>query len=164
MDPVSRRPRLLSASVAVLAAVVTVGAAGFYSWNAIGLGAVGVFLLGVGLATARNGIVTAAAAALVLTAFLAGLAGAPPLPLLLAVIAAILAGDLGNTAVGLGAQLGNDASAYRLEATHMGASGVVGLLTGGLGYGLFQVGAGGQPIIALVFLVVAAVLLVEAIG
>ncbi len=164
MEPVSRRPRLLSASVAVLAGLVTVGAAGFYSWNAIALGAVGVFLLAAGLATARNGIVTGGAAALVVSAFLAGLAGAPPVPLLLAAIAAILAGDLGNTAIGLGAQLGTDARTYRLEATHMGASGFVGVLTGGLGYGLFQVGAGGQPIVALVFLVVAAVLLVEAIG
>lgn len=164
MDPVSRGPRLLSGAVAVLAAVVAVGAGGFYSWAALGLGAVGVFFLVAGLATARNGLVTTGAGALVLAAFIAGLAGAPPIPLLFALIAAILAWDLGNTAIGLGEQLGAEARTYRLEATHMASTGLVGALTAGLGYALFQVGAGRRPLAALVLLVVAAVLLVEAIG
>ncbi len=163
MEPVSRRPSRATGAAGVLAGLVTVGAAGYYSWGALGLGSVGLFLLVVGLVGARHRIVTGGAAALVLGAFFSGIAGAPAVPLLLAVTTAVIAWDFANAAISFGEQLGTAASTIRLEATHMASTGFVGVAVAGLGYTLFQVGTGRQPIAALVLLVVAAVLLVEAV-
>jgi hypothetical protein len=52
----------------------------------------------------------------------------------------------------------------RLEAAHLAASTAVGVAVLGVGFGLYRVGTGGKPIAVLLLLVIAAVLLVEALS
>jgi hypothetical protein len=76
----------------------------------------------------------------------------------------VLAWDVGGSAISVGAQLGRDADTVRLEAVHIAASTALGAVVVGVGYGLYRAGPGEQPVVALVLLVVAAVLLVEALS
>jgi hypothetical protein len=77
---------------------------------------------------------------------------------------AVLAWDAGWNAIGVGAQLGREADTVRLEAAHLAASTAVGVAVLGVGFGLYRVGTGGKPIAVLLLLVIAAVLLVEALS
>lgn len=163
MSDIVRAPAVLSSGVAAAVAAGSVVAAGAFSWSALGVGTAGLLVLAVGLQRGSNGAVTLGAATLAVGSFLAGIDGAPALPVLLGVTGAVLAWDVGTGAITLGNQLGRAAETRRLEAVHVTASAAVGTTTVGLGYGLFLAGSGGQPIAAVVFLLVAAVLLVVAL-
>ena len=109
-------------------------------------------------------MVTIGAFGLFVGGIIAGIQSAPVVPVLISVTFSVLAWDVGGSAISIGKQLGRDADTRRIEAVHMTASGAVGMVTAGVGYGLYQTGAGEQSVAALVFLLIAAVLLVEALG
>ncbi|WP_122090576.1 DUF7519 family protein [Halalkalicoccus subterraneus] len=161
MNRVDRSPAPLSRRVSLVAALVAVLSSGFYSWLALGLGAIGFLLLATGLARGTTRPVTLGAAGLAGGALAAGVEGAPVPTVLAGVAGAVLAWDVGINAIVIGRQLGREAGTERLEAVHAVASAGVGLATAGAGYGLYRMGTGEQPVAALVFLLVAAVLLLE---
>ncbi len=160
---IDRSPTRLGRWASTGAGVVALASVGLYSWPALVAGTLGLLLLGVGLVRGTNGLVDGGAFALIAGGVLAGAEGAPVLPVLVGVVFAVLAWDFGGTAIGVGAQLGREADTVRLEATHLAASTAVGAMVVGVGFGLYRVGTGGQPIATLLLLVIAAVLLVEAL-
>lgn len=163
MKPISRSPSQGCQLGALVMGVLSLGASGYYSWPALVVGTAGFGLLAVGLLRGSNGNVTVGAFGLFVAAITSGAGGAPIGPVLLSVITAVLAWDYGGTAISIGRQLGTEARTGRIEAVHMGASALVGISTAGVGYGLYWAGSGGQPITAVVFLVLAAVFLVLAL-
>jgi len=160
---IDRSPARLSSVLAVSAAFVALGASGFYSWPALAVGAAGLVLLAAGVARGSTAAVTLGAFGLFVGAIVAGVRGAPVVPVLISATATVLAWDIGGYAVSIGRQLGRDADTARIEAVHATASAGVGTVTAGVGYGLFRAATGGQPVTALLFLVVAAVLLIGAL-
>jgi hypothetical protein len=164
MKPIDRAPTRLSRWVSVSAAFVALGASGFYSWPALAVGTLGLLLLVVGLVRGANAAVTTGAFGLFVGGIVAGVGSAPVVPVLVSVTFAVLAWDVGGSAISIGKQLGREADTIRIEAVHMTASGVVGVVTAGVGYGLYHTGTGEEPVVTLVFLLIAAVLLVEALG
>lgn len=164
MRAVDRSPARLSGVASVAAGLVALVATGRYSWPALAAGAIGLLILVVGVAQGTRARVSVGAFGLFGGAILAGAQGAGVLPVLVGVTSAVLAWDAGGSAVGIGAQLGRDADTVRLEAVHLLSSLAVGAVVAGVGYGLYRTATGGQPVAALVLLVVAAVLLVEALS
>ncbi len=163
MNPIRRSPSSGCRWGAIVAGLLALGTSGFYSWPALLVGASGFALLAIGLLRGSNANVTGGAFGLFVAAILAGAGAGPVGPVLISVITAVLAWDYGGTAIGLGNQLGTEANTARLEAVHMGGSALVGTVTAGVGYGLYWTGSGGQPVTALVFLVLAAVFLALAL-
>jgi hypothetical protein len=161
---IDRSPARLGRLASMSAGLLALASSGLYSWPAFATGTFGLSLLLVGLVRGSHGFVTGGAFVLFLGGILAGAGGAPVLPVLVGVTAAVLAWDLGENAIGIGAQLGRGADTVRLEAVHIAASTVVGAVVAGVGFGLYRVGTGEHPVAALVLLVIAAVLLVEALS
>ena len=161
--PVDRRPGRVGATLALLPALVATLAGGLYTWPGLLLGVTGFLTLAGGLARGSRAAVTLGATGLFIGTVLAGAEGAPVGPVLVGATAAVVAWDVATTAVSVGEQLGRDAATARLEATRALASVGVGVVTVGLSYGVYLAGAGGRPVAALLFLLVAAVLLVAAL-
>lgn len=164
MTGISREPARRSRRIAVAAGLLALASAGSYSWPALGIGAVGLTALGLGLIRGRHGRVTLGALGLFLGAIAAGATGAPVEAVLVAVTSAVIAWDVGGSAISVGSQLGREADTARLEAVHVAGSVGVGFAVAGVGYGLFRVAAGGQPVTALLFFLLSAVLLLEVLG
>lgn len=163
MKPIDRSPAPLSSVVSCGAAVVAGVATGLYSWQALGVGVLGMTLVGAGIISGGRGAVTVGCVGLFVAAVVSGIQGAPAGAVLPSVTATVLAWDTGTTAISLGRQLGRDAPTVRLESMHIGASAGVGALTAGTGYLIYEVAAGGRPLSALLLLVVAAVVLLTAV-
>lgn len=163
MKPIQRSPSSLCQWGSLGAGFIAVATSGFFAWTALGVGIVGFALLLVGLIRGSNANVTVGAFGLFLAGLLAGVWGGPVGLVLVSVTAAVLAWDYGGTAISIGEQLGREADTGRLEIVHMASSGTVGMVTAGIGYGLYLGGSGGQPVVALVFLILAAVFLAQAL-
>ena len=161
---IDRSPTRLGRWASTGAGVLALVSVGLYSWPALVAGVLGLSLLLAGLGRGSGGFVDGGASALVVGGVIAGAGGAPVLAVLIGVAFAVLAWDTGWNAVGVGAHLGREADTVRLEAVHLAASAAVAALVVATGFGLYRLGTGDQPVVALVLLVVAAVLLVEALG
>lgn len=157
--PIDRSPARLSSAAAVGAALLALVSSGSASILALLLGALGVALTLGGLLVARRGPITVGATLLFVGTLVAGVAGAGVLPLLVSVAASVLTWDLGRNAVDVGAQLGRRADTTGIELVHAGASVLIVSLSAGLGYAVFDAAAGGQPVVALVALLLSGVLL-----
>jgi hypothetical protein len=162
LDRMDRSPPYLSSGLAVVAGAVAVTASTYDPLALVGSVA-GVFLLVAGLATGRRGLVTLASGVLVAAVLQAGTADAPVFATLLGVAAALLAFDLGTTAVDLGEQLGRETPARRLELVHAAASTLVGTGFVLAGFAIHEFATGGQPLSAVFGLVIAAVVLLAAL-
>jgi hypothetical protein len=160
---VDRRPARPSRGLALAAGLAAVGTSGAYAPAALGVGALGLLVLAAGLVRGRDAAVTLGGAGLVVAGVVAGVRGAPPAPVLVAVTASVVAWDAGGTATSVGRQLGRAAETRRLEAVRAGASLAVGAGTAGVGYAVFRTATGGQPAAALLFALLAATLLVVAL-
>jgi hypothetical protein len=160
---IDRSPARLSSALAVSAAALAAGTSALSSTVALAgsLGGLALFAVGV-VAGSRRGL-TLGAGVLLLSALVGGLLSGAAYLLLPGVIATVLAWDFGEQAINVGEQLGREADTAQLEATHAAGSTVVGVGAGALGYGVYLVSSGGQPVTALVFLLLAAVVLTSAL-
>lgn len=160
---IDRSPAALSSALAASAAALSAGASALTSTLGLGLGAAGFLLVAAGVVRDRRGAVALGAASLAVAALGGGVVTAAPYLLLPGVIASVLAWDFGEQAITVGDQLGREADTAQLEATHAAASTVVGVGAGGLGYAVYLGASGGQPVTALVFLLLGAVVLTSAL-
>ncbi|WP_256299719.1 DUF7519 family protein [Haloarchaeobius salinus] len=166
MTEIDRRPTRLSAivslgaaAVAALAAILTASIGGVFA-------GVGIVALAPGLVVGSRRLVHVGGVVLAAGMVLAGATGgggAAELFMLVGTAATVVAWDVGQNAVGLGEQLGQEAETTRAELAHLGATLVVGAVTVGVAYGLYQVAGSGQPLPALVMLLVAALALTTAL-
>ena len=164
MTGIDRSPTRTGSTLAVLAALVALAAAGATSWIALAVGTVGVALFIVGVALARHAAVSTGAAALFVGVLAAGVQGAPVTALLVGAVATVVAWDSAGTAIDLGAQLCRSATTVRLELVHAGGTALVGGLAAAIGWSIYQLGLGTQPLTAPVFLLVAALCLAGALA
>lgn len=161
--PIDRSPVRLGTGLAIVSALLAWLAVGAYSLLAVAIGAPGVALVVVGATRGARWAVTSGAAVLFAGVLVAGVFEAPPLALLAGTVLAVTAWDAGGTAIDLGEQLGRDADATRLQVVHVGSTALAGLLATGVSYGIYRAATGGQPVAALALLLVAAVMLTEAL-
>lgn len=160
MTTVDRRPAGLSSWVSALAGSFAFVMIGFYSWPALVIGAIGVIVLWAGLVRGTISTVTTGAFGLFIAAVIAGTQSAPLLPTLASIVLTVVAWDTGGNAISIGEQLGRSADTIRIEVVHGFASLTVGTVTAGVGYAIYRFSAGGQPVAAVVFLLLGAVLLI----
>lgn len=160
VSEITRKPSwfgtALATSLALLSGVANLLAAP----TAAAASLAGLALLGAGLAAASRRLVTVAGAVLVGGVLYAGYLGAAPEPLLVAALLGVLAWDVASNAVSVGNQLGRETRARRAETVHAAGSFLVGAFSVVVGYGAYVAAGGGQPLAALLFLVVGAVALV----
>lgn len=160
---ISRAPTRVSMTLALVAALVSVLAAALSAPLAAVPGLVGVLGVGIAFASGSRRALGLGTLALLVGSLLAGIADAPPESLLVGVLCALLAWDLGENGITMGRQLGRAAGTRRAEVVHAGASLFVGALAATVAYGTYRSVAGGQPATALVFLLIGALALVAAI-
>ncbi|WP_265109658.1 DUF7519 family protein [Halosolutus halophilus] len=163
MRPIDRAPARLSSVASCVAAGGATIASGRYSWYGLAVGIVGTLVLVAGVTRGSRSRVTFGSAGLFVAALVAGVQGATVGATLVGVAAAVLAWDLGTSAIGIGRQLGREASTRRLELVHIAASAAVGAVTIGAGYLLYEGAGGGQPLSTLLLLILASVVLLAAI-
>lgn len=147
----------------VCATLLALGFGGFGSWMGLAVGALGTVMVVVGLHRDTDRLLSLGAVGLFAGALLAGIDGATAPVLLVAVTCSVLAWDLGGYAIEIERRLGEHARTNRAEIVHATGSVAVGTLTIGVGYGMYVSGSGGQPLSALLFLLVAAFLLIAAL-
>lgn len=164
MTAVDRSPAPLSSVLAVGLALLGAVTAATASALGFAAGVLGVAVLAGGVVGGRQGTVSTGALVVLTGVVYAGVLGAPAAAVLLGVVAAAVAWDVGGYAIGVGAQLGRAANTRRLEVVHAAASLGVGLAAAGVGYGVFLLGGGGQPLAALLALLVAVVLVAWALS
>lgn len=157
---VDRRPSRGGAAVAAAAGLAAAGALAPVDAEGTALAAAGTALVVAGAVLASRRTRDLGLAWLVLAAVLAGLRGAGPGPLLVAGVAAVVAWDAADQAVGVGEQLGRAARTRRVEAVHAAGSLLVGLGGATVGYGAYRLAGGGTPVAALALLLVGAIALI----
>jgi hypothetical protein len=160
---IDRSPARLSSALAVSAAALAAGTSALTTSTALAVGVAGLVVVALGVVRGSRRAVTLGATALLVAALVGGLFSGAPYLLLPGVIGTVLAWDFGEQAISVGEQLGREADTTQLEITHAAASTVVGVGAGALGYGIYLVSSGGQPVPALVFLLLAAVVLTSAL-
>ncbi|USZ69205.1 hypothetical protein NGM10_05555 [Halorussus salilacus] len=160
---IDRSPARFSAGLALSAATVSVGASALAASAAAAVGAAGLLAVLLGVVRGSRRAVTLGSATLLVGALFGGVVAPLAHLLLPGVIGAILAYDFGEQAINVGEQLGRETDTTNLEATHAAASTVVGVGAGGLGYAIYLGASGGQPVTALVFLLLAALALTSAL-
>ena len=158
-----RAPTRLSSVFASVAALVAVTLPGMYSWLALGTGAVGLVVLVVGVLAGRQAVVTVGASVVFVAVLVAGLEDAPAFVLLTATVLVILTWDSASTALSLGEQLGREAPTSRIEVVHATATAAIGSGAIAVAYGTYQVAGGEGSLTAVVFLLLAAVLIASAL-
>lgn len=154
MNRISRKPTIVSSVAALLAAATGVLLSGPYSSLALLAGGGGLVLFVAAVATGTRPLVTIGALGVFVASIAAGVRGAPPAILLASVLAAVLAYDFAGTAVDLGEQLGREADTQRLELLRLGMSSLAGVVAATASYLVYLVGAGGQPLSAVILLLI----------
>lgn len=159
MSAIDRSPARLSAGLALLAAFLATVATAALSVLGFLAALVGTVLLASGVLRGRQRGVSLGAAVLLVGVLYAGVVGDAVVPVLVGVVGAALAWDVGSYAIGVGEQLGRAAETARIEVLHAGATLAVGAGVAAIGYAVYLVGGGGQPLSALLGLLVAAIFL-----
>jgi hypothetical protein len=160
---VTRAPSRLSRSLALLAGSGSLVGSSLGATDALPAGLVGLALLGGGLLAGSRRLATYGTAGLLVGVVVAGLRGAGPASLLVGLLGAVLAWDITDHGVSVGQHLGREADTRRVELVHAAASLLVGSVGAGVGYLVYVVATGGQPVSALVLLLVGVVVLVGAL-
>lgn len=160
---IDRSPALLSSSLSITAAGIGAGTSALTATLGVVGGGAGFLVVVAGVLLGSRRAITIGSLTLLLAALAGGLVSGAPYLLLPGVIATVLAWDLGEQAINVGEQLGREAPTTQLEVTHAAASTVVAVGAGGLGYGIYLFASGGQPVTALVLLLLAAVVLTSAL-
>lgn len=159
ISPVERSPTRLGSLLAVVAALVAVASGGIYSMPALAVGGAGLLGLTIGVVRGSQDTVTVGAATLFAGVVVAGVQGAPVAATLVGTVATVFAWDVAGTAIAIGDQLGRAVDSSRIEVVHASTSALVGVLAATVGYGIYVTATGGQPLVALAFLLLASVLL-----
>jgi hypothetical protein len=154
------RPSRFGGSLALLVGFVGLLALVLVPLAAL-VGAVGLLALVLGVRRGTRAAVTGGAAGLFVGVLIAGVFGAPSELLLLATAATVVSWDVAENAVGLGNQLGREADTARAELVHAAASVALAVSAATVGYLGFRFGGTGNPITALVLLLVGAVVLIS---
>lgn len=161
-EPTPSPPTLSTLFAVTLGAfAVVLLAAGSLLAGAVGL--VALALLVVALARGSQRDCRVAGAAFVLGFVAAGTTGAAADPVVTAAVLAVAAWDVADHGLGLGAQVGREATTTRNELVHLAVSLSVGGGAGALAVGAFLAAGGGQPVTALVLLLVGGVILLVAL-
>jgi hypothetical protein len=163
VSEIDRSPAVLSASLSVFAGMVAVVALALGSPTALAVAVPGLLVVGLALLVGSRRALGGGETLLVGAVLLAGVQGAPAESLLVATLATLLSWDVGDNAVEVGEQLGRGADTRRAELVHAAASTAVGVVGAGVAYGAYLGATGGQPVTALVFLLIGAVALVSAL-
>lgn len=163
MTGVTRTPPAASAALSVVAAGGAVASLALVDAVALAPAALGSLALLVGLARASRRLVTAGAAGLLVGVGVAGALGGGPEPLLVALVGTALAWDSADHGIGVGEHLGREADSTRVVAVHAAGTLAVATLAAGVGYGVYRAASGGQPVTAVVFLLVGVVALAAAL-
>lgn len=158
----SYRPATLSGGLSLLYAITAVLLGSGSLLTLVG-GTLGVVSLAWGLYRGSRRAALSGSALVFLGTVIAGVLGTPTGVLLSTVAMAVLAWDASEQAISVGEQLGPEATTTRGELVHAAASLLVASVGGGIAYVLYSVSAGGQPLTALVVLLLAAVLLASAL-
>ena len=163
-DPreVTRKPTTLSAGLAMLSAVVVMALGGMHSVLAFGIGAMGLAALAPAVVLGSRTAADVGGGILLLAVVATG-AVAGEVVVLAAAVATVLAWDLATNAIEMGEQLGQEADTDRAELVHAGATLVVGTLTAATAFVVYNLATGGQPVTALVLLLLAALALASAL-
>jgi hypothetical protein len=163
MKPITREPTRLSSAGALLVALLAALTVSPYSALALGLAGLGTLALGAGLAVGSRPLATLGPLGVFAGAVAAGTDAAPVPITLFGILGAVLAYDLAGTAIDIGAQLGRETDTRRLELVHIATSSLVGATIAIVSYLVYTFGAGGQPISAVVGLLLAVVVLFVAL-
>lgn len=157
-----RRPSRTGSALSVLAGSVVVVAL-LPAWPGPVVAATGLIALAGGLVRASRRLFGAGAILQFAGVIVAGTVGAPPEPVLVATAATVVAWDVGEYALSLGAQLGRAARTDRPELVHAAASTGVAAAVSAVA-SLAYVGVDrGQPTLTLVLLLFGAVVLATAL-
>lgn len=155
---IDRRPTRLASGTACLFAVVGAGAVALLAWEAVVPSILGLLCIVIAVISGWRLATTLGLAGIGGGAILAGAFGVPVEIVVLAVAMAVLAWDAARTAIDLGSHVGRNGTTRRVELTHILASIGVATIASGGGLLVYGVGRGGQPISALLALIVITVI------
>lgn len=155
-------PTRFGSAIALCWVFVSIGVSALYSLPALAVGGLGGLLFVSGLLGGSRRRLSGGAFSVFLAALLAATLGAPVDATLLGVVTAVLAWDAGGVSMSLGTQLGSDAPTIRAELVHVSASAGIGLFTIVVGYAIFSFWSGVVSISALIYLLLAALVLLFA--
>lgn len=158
---VTRRPTRSGSTITVVAATVATLSTVAGGATAVALAAIGLSLIGFSLLGARQQLLDLGALVLFVGIALGAIRGAAVLWVLLGTVAVVLAWDAGGTAMSMGRQLGQEVSTVRAELMRTVVGAGVGLVAVGIGYVMYRTASGGQPVGALVVMLLALVFIVS---
>lgn len=159
MTTIDTRPPQLGIGLTVLFGLIAVLATAVVPFSLVA-GLFGLLFLVIGTVRGIGVLVTIGAGSLVIAILVAGVAGISPVLLLIATAATVLAWDAGIQAIDLGTMLGRDARTTRPLVVHSAASTAIAATVSGLGYAVYHIVSGGQPVTALVLLLFGAFVLI----
>lgn len=128
--------------------------------TAVGIGVLATGLFAAGLRRESRRLLDTAAGTLVAALLVGGVYGVPAELLVVSTAAAVLAWDVADNTLTVGAQLGRRARTERLELVHAAATLSVAVVGSAFAYGVYRLAGGGRPLLAVVLLLLGATLIV----
>jgi len=163
-ETVDRPPTLVSAAIAVGAALLAAGFTGAHTGVAGQIGVAGVALVGYGLFAGEYRWIDYGTVALVCSVVVVGAVGAGPRVTVPAALCAVLAWDTGGYAVRLGRELGRESETARAELVHAGLTLAVGTTAVLVAAGGYLLVTGAAPTLAVLLLFCGALALLLAVS
>lgn len=163
MTPPTDRPAKASSVLALLVGVVAVGSSASAPMLPFLLTVVGFCAVAAGLVRGSRGWLAAGAVGMIVGVTFGAIAGVSNVLVVLGAAATVSTWDLSERAIGLGEQLGRDATTGRNEVTHAGTTALVGVAAIGAALIVTSVGIGPLPLPALVTVLLAGIVLLIAL-
>lgn len=160
MSTPSFRPARVSGAAALVAGVPVLLVCTGSGLPALVVAAAGMLAFAAGIVRGTRGWLAVGAIGLFAGMLLAALVGTPAPWVLGGAAATLVAWDLGEHAIGLGEQLGRDATTRRQELVHVGSSLGVGVVAVGVALAASRLPVGSLPLPAFVLGLLATVVLV----
>lgn len=161
---IDERPARTSSAFAIAASIVVVVVAATGGAIPSVVAITGLGLVGLAGVTAYRTALTAGSVLLFLAVIFGGIGGLSPLAILIGIGATVFAWDVADHGLDLGRRVGRNARTRTNEFVHAGGSLAIAGLAAGFGFGVSIVISGGQPVTALVFLLLGVVLLASALS